>query len=186
MANKLVEEKMKTAKLSVFEIVFVILFFAGCGNHVQFKAVEQICLAKVDKSMVMAQAEDVLGGMHFKIDKYDIEHGIIRTKPLPAAQFFEFWRKDNAGAFNSAEANMHAIRRIAELKISQQNGQLCINCDVQTQRLSVADSANDGNISSSLRSRQKFEEDEREKVWIDLGRDARLETKILKHIEKKL
>jgi len=177
---------------------------AGCAEQQQFKAVEQICVPDTGKADAMQAAEDVLGKMHFTIDKADAERGLIRTRPLPGAQSFEFWRSDNVGAFNSAEANLHSIRRVAELDISPRDlpggksgsgGQLCIGCNVKVSRLSLPEHQ----ISSSARAYQMFSQSssaiqrlelhpqqKKGMAWVDLGNDTRLATEILKRIEKQV
>jgi len=171
------------------------LLLVGCAETQKFKAVEQICLPDMGKPEAIQIAEDVLAKMHFTIDKADAETGFIRTRPLPGAQFFEFWRSDNVGAFNFSYANMHSIRRIVELDISQQDRQLCIDCNVNTQRLSlperpVTSSARAYEMfsqSSSLKQKLKLNPKQKAgSAWVDLGRDARLETEILKRIEEQV
>jgi hypothetical protein len=146
----------------------------------------------IDKVDLMDIAEHVLAEMYFTIEKVDIDSGLIRTRPLPGAQFFEFWRSDNIGADNTFAANLHTIRRTVTLDISQKDEQLQIDCKVQTQRLSLPDRQ----ISSSAKVYEMFSrsrpllqrlilnpEQEKEMAWIDLGRDSRLEAEILKRIE---
>jgi len=146
----------------------------------------------IGKTDLMEVAEDVLARMYFTIDKADTNSGLIRTRPLPGAQFFEFWRSDNAGTDNTLAANLHTIRRTVTLDISQQGQELCIGCNVQAQRLSlperqVSSSARVYGIfsqSSSLLQRLKLNpEQKKDMAWIDLGRDPRLEGEILKRIE---
>jgi hypothetical protein len=118
----------------------------------------------------------------------------MRTYPLAGAQTFEFWRTDNVGSFNRAEADLHSIRRTVELNLSKQSGQLCINCRATTQRLSLPqdqDAAGKGytNLAESRRSAQKLKLGHEQKAnitWTDLGRDNQLETEILKRIESRL
>ncbi|MHC4336333.1 MAG: hypothetical protein ACYSTG_00055 [Planctomycetota bacterium] len=172
-----------------------LLLLAGCAQQRQFKAVEQICVPNVQKQQAMQVAEDVLRRMHFTISKADAEQGIIRTRPLPGAQYFEFWRSDNVGTENSVEANLHSLRRAAELNLTEQNAQLCIGCDVKVQRLSLPEFE----VSSSSRAYEMFSrstakmqelrlrrEQEKEMEWLDMGQDTRLSTEILKRIEAKL
>ena len=143
----------------------------------------------------MEAAEDVLAGMHFDIEKADIDSGVIRTRPLPGAQFFEFWRSDNVGAENSLAANLHTIRRTVELNVSQRDGELCIGCDVRVQRLSIPERQ----VSNSSRAYQMFSESntslqrlalnpeqEKEMAWIDLDNDTLLAAEILKRIEARI
>ncbi len=153
------------------------LLLASCAGTQRYEALEQICLPDTPKAEAMQIAEDVLSKMHFTIDKADAEQGLIRTRPLPGAQFFEFWRSDH-----SAEANLHSIRRIVELNISQQAEKLCIGCDVNVQRLSLPDRRGTGPMQKlKLHTEQK-----KDMAWLDLGKDTRLATDILKRIEKRI
>jgi len=191
--NKRTQEHKSTRPLMTYALITYALMLAGCAKQQQFKAVEQICVPGTAKAEAMQAAEDVLGKMHFTIDKADAERGLIRTKPLPGAQFFEFWRSDNVGAFNSTEANLHSIRRVAELNISQQGGQLYIGCNVKVSRLSLPEQQ----ISSSARAYRMFSQSspamqilalhpqqKKGMAWVDLGNDTMLATEILKRIEK--
>jgi len=99
------------------------------------------------------------------------------------------------GAFNFKEANLHSIRRIVELNISQQAGQLCISCNANTERLHLPERE----VSSTSRAYEMFPastslkqklalnpEQKRGMAWVDLGKDARLETRILKRLKDKI
>jgi hypothetical protein len=172
-------------------LIVCALILMGCAQPQHQEVVEQICLSDMDKQQAMQAAEDVLGRMNFTIDKSDAEQGVIRTKPLSAAQSFEFWRSDNVGSFNTTEANLHSIRRTAELGISRQGGQLCISCNVKVQRLSLPER----DITSSGRAYEMFSrsepsiqilqlhpEQKKGMAWIDLDSDRQLATEILKRI----
>jgi len=182
---------MNEPKSLLFMACSAFCLLTGCTQPQHQEVVEQICLPDMPKPQAIQTAEDVLGRMHFTIAKADTEQGLIRTKPLPAAQSFEFWRSDNVGAFNSTEANLHSIRRIAELDINQQGGQLCISCDVKVQRLSLPERE----VTSSGRSYEMFtpsdqsmqvlalhDEQKKDMAWVDVGRDSQLTTEILKRI----
>ena len=183
---------MSKIKVLLFVVGAALCLLAGCAEQQQFKTVEQICVPDINKADVMQAAEDVLGQMHFTVDKADTESGYIRTRPLSGAQLFEFWRKDNVGAYNTAEANLHTIRRIVELNMGEQGGQLCIDCNVRTQRLSLAEREIDssarayGMFSRSRLSMQTLDLDSQRKAWVDLGEDTKLSTVILEQLEEKL
>ena len=162
----------------------LICFLAGCAGPTQYETVEQICLPAVDSKDAMQIAENVLSRMHFTIAKADTDQGLLRTRPLPGPQFCEFWRTDH-----SAEANLHSIRRTVELNISQQNKKLCIGCDVKVQRLSLPELRSTGREVRGTRSMQNLNLPSQQRkgmAWADLGDDPRLETEILKRIEKRL
>jgi len=185
--NKL-ESLLLTACLAVS-------LLAGCAGPYKGQTVEQICPAGLDKQQAMQIAEGVLGKLQFTIAKSDANLGVIKTRPLAGAQFFEFWRKDNVGAFSVAESSIHSIRRIAELNITQQGSQLCIHCSVNTQRLRLPEREIRSNsraydmFSQSSQSTQtlRINPDQKERMsWVDLGSDSKLATVILKRIEKQI
>ena len=193
--TKKIHEHKNISFLVPFALITCALMLTSCAQQQHQETIEQICMPVTPKPQAMQIAEDVLSRMHFTIDKFDTEQGIIRTKPLPAAQSFEFWRNDNVGSFNSTEADLHSIRRTAELGINQQAGQLCISCDVKVQRLSMPEH----DITSSGRSYEMFTrskqsrqhlalhpEQEKDMAWIDLGSDKQLATEILKRISSTL
>ncbi len=170
----------------------LIVLSAGCAEQQQFTPIERICVPGAEKAEVMAAADAVLGEMLFAVSKLDAESGVIRTRPLSGAQFFEFWRKDTVGEFNRAEANIHSVRRTVDLTIDQQAGQVCVECNARVERLSLSELQDTrgrtqkyDKFSGIRLSTRKIELVDEEKNWLDMGRDARLETEILKRIEKK-
>jgi hypothetical protein len=186
---------MNKPKPFLLIVCAALLLLSGCAEQQQSKTIEQICVPNVQKQQAMEIAEDVLGQMYFTVAKADAEQGLIRTRPLPGAQFFEFWRSDNVGTDNFLEANLHSVRRTVELDISEQGEQLCIGCDVHVQRLSLPEHE----VSSSARAYELFSkstarmqelrlrpDQEKEMAWLDMGQDSRLSTEILKRIEAEL
>jgi hypothetical protein len=186
-------------RVPYFFICTALVLSQGCGQTQQRETIEQICLTGTTKTEAVNMAEDVLARMHFTIEKADPCHGLIRTRPLPGAQFFEFWRSDNVGPYNSLQANIHTIRRTVELtlepKTAQQTHQLCIACDVNVQQMSLPEQP----ISSSARAYQMFSKSsarmqvleirprqKKRMAWLDRGKDTQLATLILKRIEDKI
>ena len=203
--HKKQDSRQTTLVLSLGFLVFGLLL-AGCAKEQQYGAVKPICVENIDKLQAMEVAEDILVKMHFTIEKADANpatlgidtqrwRGFIRTRPLPGAQFFEFWRSDNVGAGNWLESNLHSIRRVVELNMSEQDEGLCINCDVQIYRLSLPERR----VSSSARAYDMFSksspalqrielnpEQKESMAWIDLGKDTQLTAEILKRISSML
>lgn len=169
-----------------------VLFFAGCAQQQAFEVTDEICVENFKKINTMRIAEEVISDMHFTVEKSDPNSGYIKSRPLVGAQFFEFWRDDNVGAFNSAEANLHSIRRIVELDMSQRGEKVCVGCNVNVQRLSLSERKRSSSaraydmFSKSSASLQRLKLDSKQKAWLDLGQDPRLATTILKRIEKQI
>lgn len=193
------------------EIVFWVVLAGvtlslGCASRTAAPRPTQVsCPEGVTTAEAMDAAHDVLAGMHFPIEKLDVERGVIRTRPLRAGQFFEFWRGDNVGAFNTAEANVQSIRRTVELRVNrravdhrpQPTGAsgLSIDCDVQVQRLALPGNEVAGVSQAYLvhtRSQstlQVFDVTPGQQAgmaWIDLGPDPQLAAEIIRRIEQKL
>ena len=181
--------------LRVCALMGCILLLAGCAQPQREAATGQIRVPNLGTAETMVLAEEVLGQMHFKIEKADIESGLMRTRPLSGAQFFEFWRSDNVGPDNSLAANLHTIRRTVELDISQQGKELCIACSVRVQRLSLPERQ----VSSTARAYEMFSrsssslqrltlnpEQQKNMAWIDLDKDVPLAEEILRRINVKL
>ena len=172
-----------------------LVFFAGCAEQQQ--AVE-LCVSPGSTALLMHSAEDVLTEMHFTVDKVDVEKGLLSTRPLAGAQLFEFWRKDNVGAFNAMEANLHSIRRTVELTLNQPadkpSGQLCVNCNVITERLSIPQrQTSDTSPFTEMFSQSRltaheleFEKTRKKAVtWLPLGNDPQLESRILARLKNR-
>lgn len=183
---------------SIYTIIVCMVILAGCApRHHSGQAkpsqIEPVCAAGVSEAEAMSATEAVLGQMHFAIEKADAKAGYIRTRPLAAGQWFEFWREDNVGEFNKAEANLHTVRRIAEVEISKQDGKVCVSCEVTAQKLSLSDREIHGTSSArdlfakNKGSLQRLElNPDQKKAWSDLGEDDLLSNLILKRIEEKL
>jgi len=174
--------------------ITLLVGLTGCGNQNQVTPSEPVCLQTADKSRIMEIADNVLTRMNFVVEKYDVETGFVKTKPLRGAQIFEFWRSDNAGPAAAAEANLHSIRRSAELRVSESDGRMCTTCQVRVERLSLPDkeitgmSWLAGMFTDSTKTRQRLAlkpEQQEGMAWIDMGPDAALESRILTSIEKK-
>jgi hypothetical protein len=193
--RKRIQDTRQTTLIRGVGFLILGLLLAGCAKEQQYGAVKPICVDNIDKIQAMEVAEDILVKMHFTIEKADTRRGFIRTRPLSGAQFFEFWRSDNVGAGNWLESNLHSIRRVVELNMSEQDEGLCINCDVQVHRLSLPERR----VSSSARAYDMFSasspalqrielnlEQKESMAWIDLGKDTQLAAEILKRISSKL
>ncbi len=192
----------------LYFIASAVLFgLLGCANLEQIGPSEPVCLQGVEKTTAMEAAEDVLARMQFVVEKYDTESGFIKTKPLRGSQIFEFWRGDNVGRRARAEANLHSIRRTVVLNLSETETELCIECDVQVQRLSISGeniesmskaagissrekrdsmSMAAGTFSERGSSVQELKVDSGQMDWVELGRDGGLEKKILERIKNKI
>lgn len=194
-------KSIRPKDLCSYALMTCALVFAGCARQQRQTIAGPIYVpngtgAGIGKAETMELVEGVLTGMNFSIEKADIRSGLVRTRPLSGAQFFELWRSDNVGSENSLLANIHTIRRTAEIYITQQGEQLCIRCDVQVQRLSLPEREVGGSsarayemYSRSSPSLQQLRFDPgqvEDMAWIDLGPDTQLAAEILKRIEEQI
>jgi len=166
---------------------------------------QTLCPEAVTREQAVQAAHSVLAGMHFPIEKLDVEQGFVRTRPLRGAQAFEFWRSDNAGAFNTAEANLQSIRRTVEIRVrALERGSVeaaanphahGLECTVQIQRLALPGNEVAGvsqaylihtRSDATLQTLDVTPQQRAQMAWIDLGEDPELAAEILKRIEKAL
>jgi hypothetical protein len=177
--------KSKTYALLLL-CTFALVFSGSCATSSLEPAISQAGTVRA--------AQDVLLDMHFALEKADAQAGLVRTRPLPGAQFFELWRSDNVGVQNQALSNLQNIRRTAEIRITEQDGQQRIDCVVNMQRLSLPNR----DIDSAARAYQMFSNSSpllqtlvlgsqvSDVDWVSLGRDSLLEKEILQRIEQRV
>lgn len=187
------DDRIRTVQ---YALLAAVLFAAGCRSQGISRAPTRIvCEDDVTAVAVMQAAMEVLTGMHFPIEKLDAREGVVRTRPLRAAQFFEFWRSDNANPSGVAEANLHTIRRSVELRVTDDGGRLSVDCDVSVQRLSLPENKV-ASISQAYQMHtqstpvlQRLEvspQQQQGMAWMDLGKDPYLAAEILKRIAQRL
>ncbi len=199
---------MRTAgtKATLCVLIAAALSLPGCGGqNAAPTPTQMICPDGVTRAKVVQAAGDVLTRMHFAIEKLDAEQGLVRTRPLRGAQFFELWRSDNASTYSWEEANLQSVRRSVELRIKPQDGgqrtedgntpRLCIECTVSVQRLSLPPNEVTGTSeayrihSASVPTLQRIEvtpQQQTAMAWIDLGQDPDLAARILARVEQRL
>jgi hypothetical protein len=178
----------------------------GCASpQTESGPAKALCPETATRQQVVWAAHDVLAGMQFPIEKLDVEQGVVRTRPLRGAQFFEFWRSDNVGGFNTAEANLQSIRRTVEIHVKASEREsvetgtestpCSIECTVQTQRLALPGNPVAGvsqaylihtRSESTLQTLDVTPQQKAQMAWIDLGDDPKLAAEIVKRIERKL
>ncbi|HDS84287.1 MAG TPA: hypothetical protein ENN97_03740 [Phycisphaerales bacterium] len=169
-------------------------FMAGCGGSVRTETAADGLIVS-DKAAALAAAEQTLRRMQFVIEKYDIEAGYIRTRPLRAGQFFEPWRQDNASAAAFARANLDSLRRTAEVFVEPDDGRMRLRCVIAVEKLSIpprpirrmahltnmyTDSTQ--RVQTLAVGREAAEQIE----WIDIGPDEALQRYITAQIERRL
>jgi hypothetical protein len=183
---------MKNGFLLISGILAVGL--SGCAGPKMVQA-QPVCLQAISQEKLMQVVEKTLVSMQFQIEKYDVENGVIRTRPLRGGQFFELWRSDNAGGFNTAESNLQSVQRTVELTFQPQQSGVCMQCVVTARRLSLPEEPIQGYYNAAAlytasdRSRQRLDvsgKKQEEMRWLDLGRDEALEQKILAKIQHKI
>ena len=172
------------------------MLLAGCASSQRPASEEKsLCLSDINMADAMKATEKALRRMHFTIEKADATSGIVRTKPLTGAQFFEFWRSDNVGPAQVIEASIHTIRRSVELQLRPSGSQIRLACMVRVQRLSLPENEV-ASVSQAYRmyskstpTLQRLELEPEQKgrlAWIDLGEDPALAEKILKRIAQEI
>jgi hypothetical protein len=71
---------------------------------------------------IWKQGISILNDAGFVIDRQDYRLGVLTTKPLPSAQFIEFWKPQHASVTNAMENTVNNQRRSIRLSISKVEG----------------------------------------------------------------
>lgn len=185
---------MNIHKVIILAVMLIAMGLSGCATQ-PMDSPEPIMFKGVNKTRAMTVAENVLKDMRFTIEKADADNGFIKTKPLRGAQFFEFWRRDNASAAGAAESNIQSLQRTVELNIAEGNSTILIDCQVSVRRLSLPENDHVGQSRSaalfteSSHSLQRLQinfEQAQQMEWVELGSDPAMETRILGLIQKRI
>ncbi len=182
--------------LSAFLLSVSVVLLAGCTSQAPSAlSVRPLRIADANGADIVSAAETVLGRMCFAIEKADPNAGLVRTKPLAGAQFFELWRSDTTSLGDAVESNIHSIRRSVELNINRDEGQVSVDCTVRVQQLSLP-GQEAASVSQAYRIHSRSDPDLQTFVltpyqratmaWIDLDNDERLATEILRRIEQQI
>ena len=180
----------------LFRMLTALVLIAGCTTTPRPAPKDgSVKVAGISMAEAVDAAETALSRMQFVIAKADRQQGMIATRPLTGAQFFEFWRCDNAGPAEALQANLQTLRRSVELHFRPDGDQIHIDCRVHVQRLSLP--ANEvASVSQAYRmysrstptlQRLELEPEQQEGLaWIDLGEDPALAQRVLKHIIQRM
>jgi hypothetical protein len=172
---------------------YALILLCACALLFLSSCAKEVSSTISPKAEIIKAAENVLVEMHFPIEKADVENGIVKTRPLPGAQFFEVWRSDNIGLSDTAIANMHSIRRTAEIRVTDNKDYTKLDCLVRVQRLSLPGREVDstaGAFAAISRSSQMLQtlqlgaEQTSNMDWVDIGEDKQLESEIIQRIKK--
>jgi hypothetical protein len=172
-------------------LVAALMWVAGCGAGGPVQGTRTDCLP-VEQACAMQAARDVVVKMGFRVDKFDVESGVLTTRPLSGAQYFELWRSDNADGYDSAEANLHSIQRVVQMTFTQSDGKVCMLCDARVRKLSLPEREVTGTSdayrmftrsSTSLMATRFNTAQARGMAWVDMGSDGALAAKILARVD---
>lgn len=92
--------------------------FCGCAEHTERVIPPPRLTASQQNFEALWQGSlDVLDDYYFTLQRTDRREGIILTQPLTGKHWFEFWRKDSASAYDTAESTLQTIYRQVRVTI---------------------------------------------------------------------
>jgi hypothetical protein len=154
-----------------------------------------------DFPKLWATCETVARQNYFRLDREDYRLGVLTTRPLVSAQWFEPWREDNRTFYDVQESSIASIRRTITFqftRLDENTWKVVPKVLVERQEIS------EKRITSVLLFRNVFTEplaehnQQRgtresdvginlpERYWLPLRRDAEYEEYLTRAIEKKL
>lgn len=180
----------------VLVVAIASLLVASTGCHKPAEPIHQTAALvtipdATEYDRLWADAVAVLRRYEMTPDRQDRAAGLITTRPVTSAHWFEFWRQDVTTSYAFAESNLANVRRAAEVEIdpTDQTGEYVLAVRVNIERLSSPERQ----VSSSAGAYQMFGSKlptttgellrgRSPDRWVPQGRDAELEATILARI----
>src|SRR5262245_11916978 len=102
--------------LAIFFLATLILA-AGCqAPHVGGPT--ETVLRIADRDAFVDATLTVLRENDFRPQQVDRNEGLAIAGPSTSAQWFEFWRRDSRGVYQSFESSLHTMRRLVILRLT--------------------------------------------------------------------
>jgi hypothetical protein len=154
-----------------------------------------------DFDRLWTATEDVARDFLFQIDRTDYRSGLLTTRPMVSAQWFEPWRHDVQTFGDAVESSLATIRRTLRFEFERlDDGTFRVWPKVLVERQALAERR----ITSAVSYRQVFARPARpdlrprgtresdvgvflpDRYWYAIGRDDALERALARSIAKKL
>ena len=163
---------------------------AGCTRAPGVRFPNPMPLSSVDVAAVENAARGILRDMRFDLVYPPGKAGLVETEPMTGASWFEFWREDTVGRYQTAESSLHTIRRRVTVTAAPASQGSQVAVKVEKQRMSSPNSA-PHHLSAAYnihrpQNSDLVRQDEmapQQYQWIDAGRDEALEQRILEQIQ---
>ena len=154
-----------------------------------------------DFQRLWTASEDVARDFLFRLDRQDYRAGLLTTRPMVSAQWFEPWRRDVRTAADRNESSLATIRRTIRFEFNQQgDGAYRVTPKVLVERQALAEQR----ITSSVVYQQYFRRPLRPqdrprgtresdvgirlpgRYWYPIGRDEAFEKALAEAVQKKV
>lgn len=113
-------------------------FLVGCHAPPQPSGPTEIVVRISDRERFFDDAMTVLREHDFQPRRLERDQGLLVAGPTTAGQWFEVWRGDTRGDYNTAEANLHTVRHTVTLRLDPETGsELGASVDAERFRLSL-------------------------------------------------
>jgi hypothetical protein len=174
----------------------------GCQAPRPVEAPTREVVAVADYESFVRESLTALRLQHFPPEYVDETRGLIVTAPATTGQWFEVWRNDARGPYQTLEANLHTMRRVVEVRLTPvgpqgaaaggvlpgEPGAYALAVEARRQRYSTPPrQARSTSMALNLYHERMPTTagvlgPAPDTVWIDLGRDAQLERFLLEQL----
>ncbi|MBP7745176.1 MAG: hypothetical protein KA383_03515 [Phycisphaerae bacterium] len=98
-------------------LLAVVAALAGCQAPTEPSGPTELVLRIPDYERFVDASLSVLRQYDLPPSRVDRPRGLIVSQPTTSAQWFEFWRVDAPGGYQSLEASLHTTRRVVTIQI---------------------------------------------------------------------
>jgi len=177
--------------LAVLLVAGAAMVLGGCAQQARLENPLVIPTANADR--VSKVSERVLQELRFQLEYPKVVPERIETQFLTGASWWEFWREDTVGGYQTSESSFHTIRRRVSVALKPLDTGTEISVRVTKERMSnpgvgQMDIANTfgAHMYWKLPLIRPDELKPTGEQWIDQGRDDALEQRILYRVERAL
>ncbi len=117
MAGRCRENPYPLGRVLRVALGLTLLALAGCQAPPPPSGPTELTLHVPDYEAFVDSSLSTLRLYDFKPDRVDRVGGLIVTAPTTSGQWFEWWRVDSLGAYQTCEASLHTTRRIVTVNI---------------------------------------------------------------------
>lgn len=106
----------RASQITAITTLFALI--VGCAAPEKPNQISQLTLHLADRDAFITHAASLLRRHDLPPKRLERANGLIVSQPTTSGQWFEFWRIDSRGPYQSLESSLHTIRRTVTVRVT--------------------------------------------------------------------